>query len=82
MPYRDDQTTLSYIIAKYYIDWDELLLLDFSSTSNNKYFEWRAHKSNRVINVKNSNTYCFDKEQKLGGNYTDDTTVRPFLDIQ
>ena len=23
-----------------------------------------------------------EKEQKLGGNYTDDTTVRPFLDIQ
>ena len=22
-----------------------------------------------------------EKEQKLGGNYTDDTTVRPFLDI-
>ena len=65
VPYRDDQTTLSYIIAKYYKDWDELLLLDFSSTSNNKYFDWRAHKSNRVINVKNSNTYCFDKEQKL-----------------
>ena len=23
-----------------------------------------------------------EKEQKLGGNYTDDTTVRPFIDIQ
>ena len=22
-----------------------------------------------------------EKEQKLGGNYTDDTTVRPFIDI-
>ena len=65
MPYRDDQTTLYYIIAKYYKDWDELLLLDFSSTNNNKYFEKRAHKSNKVINVKNSNTYCFDKQRKL-----------------
>ena len=23
-----------------------------------------------------------EKEQKLGGNYTDDTTIRPFIDIQ
>ena len=22
-----------------------------------------------------------EKEQKLGGNYTDDTTIRPFIDI-
>ena len=65
VPYRDDQTTLSYIIAKYYKDWDELLLLDFSSTNNNKYFERRAHKINKVIKVKNTNTYCFDKQQKL-----------------
>ena len=65
VPYRDDQTTLSYIIAKYYKDWDELLLLDFSSTNNNKYFERRAHKRNKVIKVKNTNTYCFDKQQKL-----------------
>ena len=65
MPYRDDQTTLSYIIAKYYKDWDELLLLDFSSTSNNKYFERRAHKRNTIIKSKNTNIYCFDKKQKL-----------------
>ena len=65
VPYRDDQTTLSYIIAKYYKDWDELLLLDFSSTSNNKYFERRNHKRAKATKIRNTNTYCFDKKQKL-----------------
>ena len=43
----------------------------------------KIDKNNKKINKlkKKLRDLKKEKEQKLGGNYTDDTTIRPFIDI-
>ena len=63
-PYRDDQTTLSYIITKYYYNWDKLVLMNFQYTAQNPYFSWRMHGQHDVLNVPQQLSFtCFDMHQ-------------------
>jgi len=63
-PYREDQTTITFILFKLF-DKNKLLLMDFEYTSNNKYFHMCAHNSNIQYHFKSYFSTCFNKDQEL-----------------
>lgn len=63
--YRDDQVIVSFCIYKLFPNWDKLVLMDFEHTSNNKFFHWCFHNTDKPHTAKQLTNRCFDKEQKL-----------------
>lgn len=65
-PYRDDQVITSLCIYRlFFQNWNKFVLMDFSTTSNNRYFYMCVHGSNQPLAFKAAKNICFDKEQHL-----------------
>ncbi len=61
--YRDDQTTISYIIDNFYYKWDKIVLMDFEYTCNNDYFHWCLHNTNTPFPIKSNHNICWEEPQ-------------------
>ena len=61
-------------------DWEKQNKKLIKENGDTKQIEANNEKINKL--KKKLRDLKKEKEQKLGGNYTDDTTVRPFIDIQ
>lgn len=64
--YRDDQTTFSFLSCVLFYDWDKFEFLNFESVSDNEYFKWCLHGTDKCHgDVAQRNFLAFGQKRDL-----------------